>query len=312
MITNLYVLGDSLSDTGGFVLALSESLGNFKKIAMVEPYYKNSFSNGPVAAQILAQKLGFELNPGFNFKVFPGRICNLVGNNYAIGGSQIVKRIKSPFYQLFLNNLTIDEQSNALLTHHDLKKDDLIFLEIGGNDVIYALSLQTREEQENVINEAINIKEQVVKKLLSHGAKKILISNVADLGKIPRFVETDKSYRATQLSVLFNEKLIAMIKKLKVLFPNYINHFNLFKIFRNLLNEFSTKSNSNITVGYYDEEIDFFKIIKESKMSINTTLKTNKDISNYFFFDSVHPTKGVHEKIANELFIITKRWYLNE
>lgn len=312
MITNLYILGDSLSDTGGFILALNESLGNLKKIAMIEPYYKNSFTNGPVAVQILAKKLQFELKPGFNFKVFPGRICNLIGNNYAIGGSQIVKRIKSPFYQLLLNNLTIDDQSNALLTHHNLKKDDLVFLEIGGNDIIYALSLPTKEEQESLINEAISIMEKVVKKLLSHGAKKILISNVPDLGKIPRFIQTDKSVRATQLSILFNEKLIVMIKKLKALFPNYINHFDLFKVFKNLLNEFKSKPNANITIGYYNEEIDFSKIIKESKMTVTTNLKGINDINNYFYFDSVHPTKWIHEKIGEQLFITTKRWYLNE
>ena len=47
--SRLYVFGDSLSDTGNAASVVND---------LPPPYYKNRFSNGPVAVEVLAKKLG--------------------------------------------------------------------------------------------------------------------------------------------------------------------------------------------------------------------------------------------------------------
>ncbi len=99
----LYVLGDSLSDNGSLVGLANQMLGKvpgflksyvgIKEIAFKSPYYNNSFSNGPVAVEVLANKLGLSLIPAwFNeFKMlFLGWTFEKSGNNYATSGAQVI------------------------------------------------------------------------------------------------------------------------------------------------------------------------------------------------------------------------------
>ena len=51
-----YVFGDSLSDRGNLAEALGASFPN-------PPSFHDSFSNGPVAVQLLAQKYGLNADP---------------------------------------------------------------------------------------------------------------------------------------------------------------------------------------------------------------------------------------------------------
>ena len=50
-----YVFGDSLSDNGNLAAALGTTFPN-------PPSYHDSFTNGPVSVQLLAQSLGLSLN----------------------------------------------------------------------------------------------------------------------------------------------------------------------------------------------------------------------------------------------------------
>lgn len=54
--TQLYVLGDSLSDNGNLANILTYDTWNIDKVDFQEPFYHNSFTNGGVAADILAKK----------------------------------------------------------------------------------------------------------------------------------------------------------------------------------------------------------------------------------------------------------------
>ena len=51
-----YVFGDGLSDNGNLAAALGTNFPD-------PPSYHESFTNGPVSVQLLAQSLGLSLNP---------------------------------------------------------------------------------------------------------------------------------------------------------------------------------------------------------------------------------------------------------
>ena len=70
VLTDIFVFGDSLSETGNY-----EAVG-FGDIAYPEPYAPGRFSNGPVWVEELAGSLGLAVSPSV-----------LGGNNYAWGGA---------------------------------------------------------------------------------------------------------------------------------------------------------------------------------------------------------------------------------
>ncbi|WP_353306973.1 hypothetical protein [Spiroplasma ixodetis] len=86
---NFYVLGDSLSDTGAVVSGFTVLFKHLKipKIAkMLPPFYKNSFSNGPAATQIIADYLHINLTSAWRFDLFLFA-DEQIGNNYAVSGT---------------------------------------------------------------------------------------------------------------------------------------------------------------------------------------------------------------------------------
>ena len=71
-----YVFGDSLSDNGNLAAYLHTTFPN-------PPSYSNSFTNGPVAVQLLAESLGLTANASL-WLTAPSVPA---GTNYAVGGA---------------------------------------------------------------------------------------------------------------------------------------------------------------------------------------------------------------------------------
>lgn len=78
----LYIMGDSLSDTGAFIGSLNNILSvmqqDFHVLKWVKetyfspPFYKGvSFSDGPVAVEYVAAGLGLPITAGWSFNITP-------------------------------------------------------------------------------------------------------------------------------------------------------------------------------------------------------------------------------------------------
>lgn len=83
-------MGDSLSDIGSGTFGQNQYLINdnsskFKHFQLEKPYYKNSWSNGKVASQLIAEKFKINFKPGWLFNL-NGKVYQNFGNNYAYGG----------------------------------------------------------------------------------------------------------------------------------------------------------------------------------------------------------------------------------
>src|SRR2546423_1544118 len=61
--SNIYVLGDSLSDQGNLFLATSSLAGPSNAFPAPDHNFNGRFSNGPVYTDVVAQKLGLPLGP---------------------------------------------------------------------------------------------------------------------------------------------------------------------------------------------------------------------------------------------------------
>lgn len=235
----LYVLGDSLSDNGNLANIITHDIHNLNKINFQGPFYHNSFTNGDVAVSILAQKLGTTLTPAW-YKH---------GNNYAVAGAQAGKN-NDWSYQLFLNHYAINYQADQLLKDHKLQKNDEIFIEIGGNDLLTAMDEEnTLTKQKTIINNAITAEFKSIDKLISKGAHNLTIANVPDISNIPQFVNQGQSikklasYLSTEYNNKWNEKISTLIKNNPQV---NIKPFDLQADFKNLLSTAQTMG-KNIT-----------------------------------------------------------------
>lgn len=112
----LYVLGDSLSDTGSYTGILSGYSKKSKGISFDDPPFHigKSFTNGEVAVEVLVKKMGLQITPGWdapslNIFGFSIRGSSQVGTNYAVSGAK-ASIGKSEMDIKFINHISLEKK----------------------------------------------------------------------------------------------------------------------------------------------------------------------------------------------------------
>lgn len=264
------------------------------KIKFQEPFYHNSFTNGDVAASILAKKLGTELLPAWYQK----------GNNYAVSGSQS-KDENDWKYKIFLNHFNIVHQAEKLIKEHKIQKNDYIFMEIGGNDLTTILDRLPSCNSELLIEKSINNEFNAIQKLINAGAYNLLISNCPDISKIPQYVNGSKNTRLLAINLVKNFNILWKVKSKIFIKDNpkmNIKLFDLEEYFNKILNQAKQmgKNITNESIAWNWKEI----LLNKKPQYVNNTEPLT--INNNFFFDYIHPNKWAHQQIADQLFKLIK------
>ncbi|MEN8217468.1 MAG: SGNH/GDSL hydrolase family protein [Pseudomonadota bacterium] len=173
--SEIYVFGDSLSDTG----RLFEAIG-----VPPAPYSEGRFSDGEVWVEILAKDfLDLSYNPQTNF-AWAGATTgttNVWGDDLPGLQQQV---------DTYLENTSTADPNG------------LYVIWAGGNDF---LSGVTNPEQ--AIATAITNLVTAVTKLRQHGAQHILVPHMPDLGKTPKGLASGNSEAMTGLTLAFNQAL---------------------------------------------------------------------------------------------------------
>ncbi|MEI1376557.1 SGNH/GDSL hydrolase family protein [Nostoc sp. UHCC 0926] len=175
-ITELYVFGDSLSDTGMVFRATG---------GMYPPnptYYQGRYSNGRVWIEYLAESLHLSSKQTNNF-AYGGATTGSVGNSYV---PSLLNQVQS-FTQ----------------THQKTNSDALYVLWAGANDYLQGVSSATVPVKNLTI--AIN-------SLTDVGAKKILVGNLPDLGQLPATRTSTNSVNLSALTQAHNQGLRRSLK----------------------------------------------------------------------------------------------------
>jgi phospholipase/lecithinase/hemolysin len=187
-----YVFGDSLSDNGNLAAALG---GNFPD----PPSYDNSFTNGPVAVQLLAESLGLSANASL-WLTAPSVPA---GTNYAVGGATAALNPVggSP-------GINLPEQVGAYSAYAADHADPnaLYVIMIGGNDVRNAALYGTGA---SAITDGVDTELAAISTLSDEGAEHFLVVNVPNVGIIPEFAQENPSLApaATTYSQLYDTDL---------------------------------------------------------------------------------------------------------
>ncbi|MBH8556016.1 SGNH/GDSL hydrolase family protein [Nostocaceae cyanobacterium CENA357] len=248
-LTEAYIFGDSLSDAGMVFQATG-------KLYPPNPtYYQGRYSNGRIWIEYLSDRLHLSTEQTKNF-AYGGATTGSIANSYV---PSLLKQVQS-FTQ----------------THQKTNSDALYVLWAGANDYLQGASSATVPIK-NVMS-AINL-------LTDVGAKKILVANLPDLGKLPATRNTTNSGNLSALTQAHNQGLR---RSLKVL------------IQQDSKLQIATLDANGL---YRDAMINpamfgFTNVISPCLSS--SGICGNPD--QFLFWDSIHPTTAAHRIIGETAF----------
>ena len=260
----LYVVGDSLSDSGN-AFALTGG------VYPPSPPYAQRQSNGPVAVEWLAAHLGIA---GF-------APSTAGGTNYAVAGASTgtSNSVALPA----LNNTGMQSQATAFAAAPPIfdPATSLFFVWGGPND--FVIALDTLQNPFTVATQAIQNLTNNIALLASVGAHHFLVPNLPDLGATP-FGSAIDPLLLSLVSQGFNVALAAALDGLETSLSLDILEFDVFGLLQNVIANPGAFGFSNVTDACFN----------------GITVCPNPE--QYLFWDSGHPTARAHQLLGDAFF----------
>lgn len=255
--SSVVVYGDSLSDNGNFFAATAGIPG--------APYFDGRRSNGPVAVEQLAARIGAPL---IDF-AWIGATTGV--GNYGDGGTS------TSFGAFNLPGMTtIFNATRASLA--PLVADGLFIVWGGPNDFLLPSVLDTSPF--DTIHRAITNELLIINELRAMGVQHVLAPGMADLGLTPYFQSIGQSAQGSALTDFFNTALMDAL-------PSGVDYFDTAGLFRSVVGDPSSYGFTNVKAACFD----------------STTQTTCAHPDQYLFFDDFHPTAAGHAVLAREFAV---------
>lgn len=274
-LNKVVVFGDSLSDNGNLYEYMKHQL------PVSPPYYEGRFSNGPVWPELLVKSY------------YPNALNEHL-LDYAYAGAGVEEEVDDePIFTLH------SEIDSYFLAHQDgADENSLYVIWIGANN--YLAVPENVEESVRKVNDGIT---RGLKRLVSKGAKHILVLNLPDLGRIPVAREFDSVDQLTALSTQHNALLKKNMDVLKNAYPEvqWI-YFDVMAAMDEMFVNPAANGFTNITDTCYESSIDtpsaraMLSVEPVTKMSLK-----NSACDGFLFFDPVHPSALAHQILAERM-----------
>lgn len=305
--SNIYVFGDSLSDTGNLQNVLQDG---------VTP---SRFTNGPVAVEVLAAAFGLSIS---NSNHLLGGALPF-GNNYAVAGAKVIDEDGNEATP----DINLPTQVNAFLQINggNAPSDALYVVLIGGNDIRAARAivaegmlkegfLDRATAYYNAVkslNTAVNSEKAQIAKLIAAGAQNILVVSAPDIGAIPEtdlvtaqtVAAAEGPYRkflasllpglTSQLSVIFNQKLAVRVDQLEYSSGLDIKEFDLFRFLSNQIA-------SADELGYTNTDDACIYVFSQGG-AVNPECSDFPAATGFLYWDEIHPTTFAHQNAGLEV-----------
>ncbi|MER3434859.1 MAG: GDSL family lipase [Leptolyngbya sp. ERB_1_1] len=242
-IDQLYIFGDSLSDVGNVFRATGGQVP-------AAPYFQGRHSNGRVWVEELAAKLNLPNDRVKNF-AWGGATTGLNGLNQVPG---VLAQVEA-FIQ---TRPKVDPQA-------------LFVIWAGAND--YLFSTETPNTSIDNLNRSLQ-------SLLQFGAKRFLVANLPDLGKLPATRTTEASQRLTKIAIDYNQALKATLDQLQK--PDLaIAELDVFNLYQTAIQNPQQFGFTNVT---------------------NACLGSSANCDRFLFWDGIHPTTAAHKVLGDLAF----------
>ncbi|TCV85377.1 SGNH/GDSL hydrolase family protein [Sulfurirhabdus autotrophica] len=267
--SNLYVFGDSLSDTGNVSLLTGGAVPN-------APYYAGRLSNGPNYVDDLGAKLGFSTLPSL-----------MGGTNYANGGARTDSHFLGPTYGIL-------GQVNSYVSSLSADPNALYIVFGGANDIqdAIAASINNFGAAQSLVTAAVNNIDTALRNLANDGAKQFLVPNTPDLAMVPRVSMlgiTSLSFVANLFATQFNTLLDSKLNTLQIDLGVNITRFDTFSVLNDVVANPGNFGITNVTDPCYTGD--------DQNFTGGGTVCSNPD--QYAFWDTIHPTAQLHQILAN-------------
>jgi phospholipase/lecithinase/hemolysin len=265
----IYVFGDSFSDTGNAFHATQEAL------PPTPPYFDGRFSNGSVWVEYLAQDLGLTFNPHTDF---------------AVGGATTgFDNISNPVLPGLQQQITSFTTANS-----SADSNALYIVWAGANDDFNYFLGGVPNPNQTVANIS-----GAVKSLAAVGAKDIMVVNLPDLGKFPvASFNSQIPSIFTNLTSAYDLSLNTTINSLSQQLGSNINiiPFDINSLFNQLITEPQEFGLTNVT-NYCIQDL--------SVVPLNLPMQpVTCNPNEFLFWDPVHPTTTTHQLIAKSAFSV--------
>lgn len=268
--TDIFVLGDSLSDTGNTKSRVP--FGSIPPVPTLAGYGSNGrFSNGPVWHEYLADSLGLPAATNSEGG----------GNNFAFGGARVNNNggvSAGILNQETLYNNRVTGSANP---------NDLYITWAGGNDM---RGLAGVTDPIAAINAQLDSFVAVMSNLVGKGVGTLLVPNLPNLGLIPEFAGGAGSSSATAVSKAWNIGLEQRLIDLSTTTSASIFYLDVFGIFGSILDDTTGASGFTNTTGQ----------CRSVLFGVFEIECTNAD--SYLFWDEIHPTTAAHKRLGLEAF----------
>ena len=287
------IFGTSLSDSGNSFIWLSEPANQACGVPLKVPPYDaldvlkvpdgpyamggHHFTNGATWAEGLARALALAGNAR---PAFAGRGAE--ASNYAVGGARAVAGYPCRF------NLPA-QVSTYLTDFPQTSANTLVAIEIGGNDARDALvAAAGGQNPAPYIQNALASLGNSVGTLYAYGARRFLLLNVPDLGKLPAVRQLGQSAvdGGNFLAVQYNANLALLSQQLMQLLPG--SDIRIVDIYAKL-NQVVADPRAYGLVNATD-----------ACVTPNQPPFQCAQPDTYVFWDGIHPTKAVHEIVAQQ------------
>jgi phospholipase/lecithinase/hemolysin len=266
---NIYFFGDSLSDTGN-VYAASRGA------EPLPPYYDGRYSNGPLWVEYLAAGLG-NANAAKPFQ--------LGGNNYAWAGAMSGTNGLTDGLLGISTGLQSQVMGFWAAGNPSVNADDLFVIAIGGNDLFGIASTFPDAADAAVRLMAAQIAATNVltslNYLIDRGARNFLIANAPNLGVTPAANFSGISLAATDVTIQYNNFLVAAIAGLNS--EINVTSFDFFGLVTALVDDAAKRGG---TSGL-------------TNSLVPCTISGLATCDDSAFFDPMHPTTVVHAMAGN-------------
>ena len=290
--SDIYVFGDGLSDQGRF----GELTAN--RYPPSPPFHEGRWTNGPVWIETLASRMGIALNPD---------------HNYATGGATTgYENINAPLREA----LELDQEDpilglqaqidTAINNTPELDPDALYIVWAGGHD--YNEYLEFGQPDVTQHPPADNIREGLIK-LIDHGARKIMVGNLPDMGQTPLYYGTEKQATATELTQAYNRSLATMVRKIEKKYPVEVMLLDADRLFRQI-----AARPERYGFQYFDsylplDYIDFSNPLGPSPYETIPNAEAGLNVDQFTTFWGLAATTRVHDLIAARAFKGIQRYF---
>ncbi|HEU4617920.1 MAG TPA: SGNH/GDSL hydrolase family protein [Gammaproteobacteria bacterium] len=326
--TDVFVLGDSLSDIGNAAAladyVLGEPLYPAATVGLCNPmdifvlhrncdaliYGKSRATNGPVAVELLEEGLGLPpLEPSYH--TVPDRPAH--GTDYAVAGATA--------RGAGVDDLATQVEILRVDRGPVLPDGALYVVMIGGNDGLAALrsagearvGISPSEGSDEIVAAAVAAIGDAVEALVDAGARRLVVTNLPNLAAVPIVGERARSLGldeaearslAADVTGTFNTALAARLAAAQTAHPEArIEPFDLYDVLERI-RAADAAAGVDVTDACFDSEAYRTSILAERRF--NPACAPDADggaprFDAFFFWDGLHPTASVHAALADAL-----------